>query len=99
MIYDGELDTSAGPEVKRKLQGNRYRDNDLFKECRTNPLLVRVVEELGPKANGPLANFRVFEIQIPDDAYAQIRNSRDNGSETPVFISLRVSFGPCCAST
>ena len=36
-----------------------------YRDERDNPVLVRVVEELGPKANGRFAELKV--VQIPDD--------------------------------
>ena len=42
-----------------------------YRDERDNPVLVRVVEELGPKANGRFAELKV--VQIPDDIKWDIR--------------------------
>lgn len=45
----------------------RYRDN---KEFRTDPDLIKIIEELGEDANGSCAELKI--VEIPDDVEWQI---------------------------
>ena len=66
IIYDRTLedldDKSVSKEKYIKTMG-RYWEV-WIEDDRTNPLLVKVVEELGKKASGPCANLEV--VDIPD---------------------------------
>lgn len=48
----------------------RYWETWIDRENRTHPLLIRVVEELGKKANGRHARLKV--VEIPDDVEYEI---------------------------
>ena len=60
------LSTAAYKELQLEWDGFGYD----FRDDRSNPKLVEVVEKLGKKASGSLANLKV--VEIPDNAEWEI---------------------------
>ncbi len=57
----------GGPSLKGDLYDNGGTCNEDYGHCRelkrTDPILIRVIEELGEEANGDHADLRIEEIQ------------------------------------
>lgn len=75
VIRDIDLaDEGESGEMLRRMKplSGRYFDNTFRHnyESRANPLLVRVVEEIGEAANGRFAELKV--VEIPDDVQFEI---------------------------
>jgi hypothetical protein len=63
VIFDRSLEPGSSVDLAMQRLGGRYWDC-WTRENRAHPLVVRVVEELGEAASGPLAKLRV--VEIPD---------------------------------
>ena len=73
VIYDKELSSRDEEKTYWEYKGknimDRYWDTWTIDE-RTNPLLIKVVEELGDDASGRLAKLEI--VEIPDDIEYEI---------------------------
>ena len=66
------------PEEERKRRNDEYEKHSVTDRDieRNNPLLVRIVEELGEKANGSYACLKI--VEIPDDVEWEIEEYDGN---------------------
>jgi hypothetical protein len=65
-VLGPELNWRTAPKAELEARNARYQEHSLYSGNieRTDPDLVKVVEELGKKANGSCAELRV--VEIPD---------------------------------
>lgn len=63
VIFDRDLEPKTRLSIAGRALSSRYWDT-WTRDSRSHPLVVRVVEELGEKANGRCADLRV--VEIPD---------------------------------
>ena len=75
VIFDRSLSDDKHDKLMMSF-GGRYWET-WIRNDRTNPLLIKVVEELGEKANGNYAALKI--IEIPDDIEYEIEDY--DGSE------------------